>query len=126
MEFKLHLSFHAQRVVSFTDIVRALLTKHNYDRNTHCVITSIYLNSNTCFAGDVVLSDDDIGVVEPFSLTGEPYHLETIAKSHPINTGAHHMITVSASVERPEHEEPYTANLHVCFAQKIDSASTQI
>lgn len=121
MEFKLRLSFHTNRIVSLTDIVCALLPKHNYDRNTPCVITSMHLTSQTCFEGEVILSDDDIGIVEPFSLNGGPCYLETIVKSHPINIGAHHMLTVYASVDRAAYEAPYEVDLHVTFAQKIDT-----
>lgn len=126
MEFKLRLSFHAQRIVCLTDIVQALLIKHNYDRNTPCVITSIHINSSMCFSGEVVLSDDDVGIVESYCLNSAPYFLETIANSHPINTGAHHMLTISASVERPAYEEPYEADLCITFAQKIDTGRTLI
>lgn len=118
MEFKLHLSFHTSSIVSITDIARALLSKHNYDRNTPCAITSAHLSSSMLFNGEVVLSDDDVGIVESFALVGAPCYLETILNSHPITTGAHHMLTVSATVERQNHEEPYEVDLYIVLSPK--------
>jgi hypothetical protein len=124
MKFKLHLSFHSQRIVSLTDLVRALLSKHSYDRNTYCSITSACRSSTTCFNGEVVLSDEDVGIIESFGLTGTPFHLETITKSHPINTGTHHMLTVSATAELHEHEEPYEVDLCIVLSPNFSKIDT--